>query len=91
MDLSQESNRQDEGPEEWKDRWEEGMQQELSQVYITRVKLKQRNKMHYQVLTETSESENQLLTQANHKNLQNRITKVIVNRSLIFREWKPVL
>lgn len=65
------------------------MQQELSQVYITRVKLKQRNKMHYQVLTETSESENQLLTQANHKNLQNRITKVFVKRSLIFREWKP--
>ena len=46
MDLSQESDRQDEGPEEWKDRWEEGMQQELSQVYITRVKLKQTEKQN---------------------------------------------
>lgn len=46
MDLSQESNRQDEGPEEWKDRWGEGMQQELSQVYITRVKLKQTEKQN---------------------------------------------
>lgn len=68
------------------------MQQELSQVYITCVKKKKKKEYIVQVLTETTKSENQLQTKANHKKLQNQIASVLVNinRFPIRMDYNPV-